>query len=171
MFLELRLQVVLNDLINGLNLTIGLRMINRREVLLYAELTAEFSKFFAIELRSIIRNDLLRYVISAYYCLPYEVLDLLTGDRGQWFGFCQFYEIVDSDHSVLEGKSRCGQRTNDIYPPYCERPWWRHRNELFWMRPRDDGKALTLVALSRKSHGICPQGRPKISLSQYFVGK
>ena len=106
MFLELRLQVVFNDLINGLNLIVGLRMINRREVFLYVELAAEFSKFFAVELCSIIRNDLLRYAISAYYCLSYEVLNLLIGDRGQWFG--PFCEIVDSDHNVLEGRLCCG---------------------------------------------------------------
>ena len=83
-------------------------MINRREVLLYAQLAAKFSKFFAVKLRFVIRNDLLRYTVSAYYCLPYEVLNLLAGDHGQWFSFCPFREIVDNDHNVLEGRSRCG---------------------------------------------------------------
>ena len=54
MFFKLRLQVIFNDLIDGLNLTFGLRMINRIEVFLYAELATEFSEFFAIELHSII---------------------------------------------------------------------------------------------------------------------
>ena len=108
MFLELHLQIVLNDLINGLNLTVGLRMINRREVLLYAELAAKFSKFFAIKLCSVIIKDLLRYAVSAYYCLPYEVLDLLARDRGQLFGFCPLREIINSDHNILEGRSRYG---------------------------------------------------------------
>ena len=108
MFLELHLQIVLNDLINGINLTVGLRMINRREVLLYAELAAKFSKFFAIQLCFVIIKDLLRYAVSAYYCLPYEVLDLLARDRGQWFDFYPLCEIVDNDHNVLEGRSCCG---------------------------------------------------------------
>ena len=82
MLLDLNLQVVFNDLINGLNLTVGLRMINQREVFLNAKFIAEFSKFLAVELRAIIINDLLKYVISVYYCLSYEVLDLLTGNSG-----------------------------------------------------------------------------------------
>ena len=75
MFFQLRLQVVLNDFINSLDLAISLRVIDRREVFLYVELTAEFS---AAELRPIVRNDLVRYARSAYYYLPYEVLDLFT---------------------------------------------------------------------------------------------
>ena len=78
MLFQLRLQVVLNDFINGLNLTVSLRMINRREVFLYAELATEFSKFSAVELLSIVRNDLVRYSKSTYYCLLYKVLNLLT---------------------------------------------------------------------------------------------
>ena len=87
MFFKFRLQVVVSDLINGLNLTVGLRMINQREVFLYAKLVTEFPEFPAIELRSIIRHDLMRYAKSAYYCLPQEALNLLAGDRGQRFGF------------------------------------------------------------------------------------
>ena len=82
-FLKLRLQVVLNDLINGLNLTVGLRMINRIKVFLYVELVTEFPEFPTVELRFIIRHDLMRYAKSAYYCLPQEALNLLAGDRGQ----------------------------------------------------------------------------------------
>ena len=66
MFFKFRLQVAFNDLINDLNLTVGLRFINRREVFLYTEFAVEFSKFFAVELCSIIKNDLLRYVVSSY---------------------------------------------------------------------------------------------------------
>ena len=80
-------------------------MINRREVFLYAELAAEFSEFFAIKMHSIIWHDLLRYAKLAYYCLQYEVLDLLTGDRGQWLGLCPFCEIIDNYHNVFEGRS------------------------------------------------------------------
>ena len=69
MLLKLRLQVVFDDLINGFNLTVDLGMINRREVLLNVEFVAEFPKFLAIKLCVVIRNDLLKYVVSAYYCL------------------------------------------------------------------------------------------------------
>ena len=108
MLLKLRLQVVFDDLVNGLNLTVGLRMINRREVLLNAEFVVEFPKFLAVKLCAIIRNDLLRYVVSAYYFLPYEVLDLFTRDRGERFGLYPFRKIIDSDHNVLKGWTRCG---------------------------------------------------------------
>ena len=88
MLLALRLQVVFDDLINDLNLIVGLRMINRREVLLDAKFIAEFPELLAVELCAIVRNDLLRYVVSAYYCLPYKVLDFFARDRRKWFGFC-----------------------------------------------------------------------------------
>ena len=108
MLLKLRLQVVFYALINGLNLTVSLRMINRREFLFNSEFVAEFPKFLAVELCVVIINNLLRYAMSAYYCLPYEVLDLLTGDRGERFGFCPLREIIDSDHNILEGRPHCG---------------------------------------------------------------
>ena len=98
---------MLNDFINGLDLTVSLRMIDQREVFLYAELAAEFSEFSTVELRSIVRNDLVRYAKLTYYCLPYEVLDLLTQDRGQWFGFYPLREIVESDHNIFECRSCC----------------------------------------------------------------
>ena len=123
MFFKFHLQVVLNDLINSLKLTIGLRMINQTEVFLYAELVTEFPEFLAVELCSIIRHDLMRYIESAYYCLPHEALNLLAGDHGQWFGLCPLRKIVDRNHSVFECRSRCRQGTDEIYPPYCENPW------------------------------------------------
>ena len=107
MLLKLHLQIVFDDLINGLNLTFGLRMINRREVLINAKFVTEFPKFLTVELCAVIINDLPRYVVSAYYCIPYKVLDLFTGDCGERFGFCPLCQIIDSDHSVLEGRSRC----------------------------------------------------------------
>ena len=61
---------------------VGLRMINRREVFLNAKFVAEFPKFVSIELCFIIRDDLIRYAVSAYYYLPYEVLDLLIVANG-----------------------------------------------------------------------------------------
>ena len=63
--LKLCLQVVFNDLINGLNLTVGLRMINQREVFINAKFVVEFSKFLTVKLHSIIKTDLLRYVVLA----------------------------------------------------------------------------------------------------------
>ena len=84
-------------------------MINRREVLLYAKFAAEFSELFAVELRSIIRHNLLRYAKSAYYCLPYKVLNLLTGDRGQRLGFYPLCEISDSYHDIFESRSCRGR--------------------------------------------------------------
>ena len=108
MLFKLRLQVVFDDLINDLKLTVGLRMINQREVFLNVEFVAEFPKFLAVEWCAIIRNDLLRYIVSAYYCLSYEVLDFLTGDHGERFGFYLFHEIINSDHSKFEGRSSCG---------------------------------------------------------------
>ena len=105
MLFKLHLQVVFDDLFNGLNWTIGWRMINRREVLLNADFITKFPKFLTIELCAIIRNDLLRYAISAYYYLPYEVLDLFIGDSGKQFGFCPFCKIIDRDRNVLEGRS------------------------------------------------------------------
>ena len=108
MLLKLCLQIMFDDLINDLNLIVGLRMINRREVLLNAEFVVESPKFVTVKFCVVIINDLPRYSVLAYYCLPYKVLDLLTGDHGERFGFCPLCEIIDSDHNVLEGRSRCG---------------------------------------------------------------
>ena len=97
---------MLNDF-NGFDLTVSLRVIDRIEVFLYAKLAAEFSEFSAVELGPIVRNNLMRYAKSTYYCLRHELLDLLTRDRGQWFGFCLLREIVDSDHIIFERRLHC----------------------------------------------------------------
>ena len=104
---KFRLKVVLDNLVNGLNLTICLRMINRREVFLDVELVTEFSELLPIELRTIIENNLLRYAVSTYYCLLYKVLDFFVGDHGEQFGFGPLCEIIDYDHNILENRSRC----------------------------------------------------------------
>ena len=54
MFLKLRLQVMFDDLVDGLYLTVCLRVINRREAFLDAKLVIEFSKLFAIKLCAIV---------------------------------------------------------------------------------------------------------------------
>ena len=53
-------------------------MINRREVFLDAEFVAKFSELLTVELRAIIRNN-----------LPYKILELFVGNRGERFGFGQ----------------------------------------------------------------------------------
>ena len=50
MFLKLCLQVVLNNLVDGLHLVVCLRVINRREAFLDAKFIVEFAKLFSIEL-------------------------------------------------------------------------------------------------------------------------
>ena len=54
MFLKLHLQVVFDDLVDGLHLTVCLRMINGRETFLDADFFAEFPKFFVVELCSVV---------------------------------------------------------------------------------------------------------------------
>ena len=54
MFLKLRIQVVLNNLIDGLHLVVCLRMINRKEAFLDAKLIAKFPKILVIKLCAII---------------------------------------------------------------------------------------------------------------------
>ena len=97
-----------DDLVNNLNMTVGLRMVNWKEVFLDTEFVVEFSELFNVELGTIIRDDLLRCAVSTYYYLPYKILDFFAGDRGKWFGFGPLGEIIDSDHSVLEGRSCYG---------------------------------------------------------------
>ena len=101
MFFQLRLSIVLDYFINGFKLAVSLRMVDWREAFLYSKFAAEFSEFLAVELHPIVWNDLVKYAKSAYYSLPYEILNFLTWDRGQWFRFCPFCEIVDSNHAYL----------------------------------------------------------------------
>ena len=54
MFLKLRLQVVFDDLVDGLQLVVCLWVINQREAFLNAEFVAEFSELFAIELCTVV---------------------------------------------------------------------------------------------------------------------
>ena len=53
-FLKLFLHVVFDDLVDGLHLAVCLRMINRREAFLDAEIVVEFSELFVVKLHAIV---------------------------------------------------------------------------------------------------------------------
>ena len=53
MFLKLHLQVVFDDLVDGIYLFVGLKVINRGEAFLNIEFVTEFSKLFVVELCAI----------------------------------------------------------------------------------------------------------------------
>ena len=76
--------------------------------MLDAEFVVEFFELLVVELRAIIRNDLLRYVVLTYYYLSYKILDLFAGDHCEQFSFGPFCEIINNDHNIFEGRSRCG---------------------------------------------------------------
>jgi len=61
--------------------------------------------------------------IYAYNIFPYELLDLLDYDSGQWFGFYSFGEIINDYYKEFHLPLAGGERAEDIHSPFSKGPW------------------------------------------------
>ena len=62
---------------------------------------AEVSIYFAVELRSIINYDRLRYFEPADNIPPHKLGDILVFDGSESFGFYPFAKVVDGNQQQL----------------------------------------------------------------------
>ena len=52
-----------------------------------SEVGVKFCELLIYELSAIVGYDSMQHAIAAYDIFPYELLDLLRCDRGQWLSF------------------------------------------------------------------------------------
>ena len=61
-----------------------------------SKIGVKFSELFIYELSAIVSYNSMWYSIAVYNVLPYELLDLLCCDCGQWLNFYPFHKVVDA---------------------------------------------------------------------------
>ena len=103
---------MLNRLVHNFDLSISLRLRDRREDLLNLEVVVELLEFIVVELCSIIRYDGMRDSILAYDVLVDELLDLCVRYRRELLCFNPFTEIVDCHYCALYTTSSFGESTD-----------------------------------------------------------
>ena len=92
---------MLDLLVHGLNLPIGLRSSDQREDLLDLEVVLELLEFFAVELCSIIGYDGVGYSILADNVLVDKLRDHCRHDGCKRFCFNPFSEVVNNAYCTL----------------------------------------------------------------------
>lgn len=84
---------MLDDLVDGFNLAIGLQVIWCGKVFPDAELFVKIQKTGVVKLFSVLDEDGVKYTKFAYDMLPYEIGCFLPDNFGKWFYLGPFGEM------------------------------------------------------------------------------
>jgi len=83
-----------------------------------AKVNVKFDNLFIYELSAIVGYDSMRYSIAADNVFPYELLDLLCCDCGQWLSFYPFRKVVDVHNEEFHLSFSRGERSKDVHSPF-----------------------------------------------------
>ena len=95
--------------------------------------------------------------------LPYEVLYILCRDGGEGFGLDPFREVVDSHQEELGPPFSWGKWTNNVHPPYGERPWGDDVVQFFRPGVVEGAELLAFGAFLHVFGTVTLFGRPVIA--------
>ena len=110
------------DLVNNFSLSVPLRICRSGVPVPNSHLTTVSPKGFAVKLKSIIRDEGMRYPKASDNVLPEKLLYIHISDIRQRLSFNPFGEIVCADQQILL-VSRCFRKgANNIQAPLCKGP-------------------------------------------------
>ena len=111
-----------NDLIDNLSLSIPLWICQGGISIYNAQVTAIPPKGFAIELKTIVRDEGTRDSKSSDNIFQKKSLGIHISNICQWFSFKPFGEIIYADQQIPLISYCLRKRTHDVQAPLSERP-------------------------------------------------
>ena len=128
-----------------------------------SKLFTKFLKRCVIKLSSIVRHKHPWYSKSAHNTLPDEVINILLRNFCQGFSFHPLGEVINSHHRKFHLSGPSWERTQNIQPLLCKRPWGHHWGKVLRWLSRDVTELLTLITDLDICFGISLNGWPVIS--------
>jgi len=115
------------------------------------------------KLSGIISDYCVRDAKSANNAPPYKILHVFGRDGCKVFGLDPFGEVVDSHEEELGMPFSWRKGTDNVHPPYGERPWGDNVVQLFQPGVMERVELLTLGTFLHVLGTVTLDGRPVVA--------